>query len=1312
MKTRFKKILALAIAFALSVTMLFGGGVLSAVATDANVTAPAAQGSFNVPGTFYYGQTWLNADMGLTANSSLVVTAPNGDATAAITQGGLPFTFSQLGVHRVDFFNIAAPDLTNTDVTLRTAPIFTTTVVVNPRADFQLRVAYGGATIPTVWPYVPVGDGVLGNNERIFELPAASLFYQTEDMNAFEPSSTNYTLNVIISPAQNVQMSTYTPVSDGDGTWSNFTNIPLDGRLDFNARTRIRFNRMGTFTVQYVVAVEGGDVLDANHIVSESFQVRVQGRNTGDNAAAPTLIHAGVPSQASLNTRVNLPVVTANDPLDDNVQVLVTVRHAETGDYASNVYVDTRTGFAFAEASGTVHFDNVWTTYFYPTRTGRYIVSYTAVNDFGVTGGFREFDIWVEDRTAPVLVNFNENAIPTRWGVEVQRIDYIDQDGEVVRDVLTGNHQDLYIHIPFPEFIDNGAGFVRNAADTGYEWNDNILSVVFEIRDTVSNRTVLRFNNIFDQPRYENGSWVGGAGSLATSNYYTPSDNSFSMSYAPGTSAVQNQLRFTENGFYFNFYHYVAAGIANTHSDFSGFDGLGRYTFQFQARDVGRQNISTRTFDVTLEQIFEDLEAPRIAPLDDLRPILISQDTTTFSVPTAVITDNVAGRINVEYRIYIADSAGVRQNAANPMLGRDFIEVTNGELLTIYRGARHGTGNGGDSGTWLRNASFADFLNNPRFDQWDYPNQITVRNAYQNELSLNIANATHLLLDIIATDYVGNSTRDLRERTGFGATDFAPYDGNFDPVLVRIVNADSPTLTGAAWELNTDDINTGTTVNIAETDGLGSFTITGVPADYRNFVGFELKLQDSDGNIEALSNLETFFNAGTITVQNIRASLRAGDYTLFIRAFDVSGRSQATTVDFTVAGGAGGGNNVVITSAARPIGATGQVRNTYILRNENMNVDENAIHATNRFIVRQIQNATHFSLMGSEFTAYTVGSFTFNEGHYNLAGNLIFPANAHPVNFTDAASTIDIFVHGVVPIHSERVVRVGNHWRNEGSEDNLTSDQGWIILPRVTAHNGLQQTVPTIELTNPNGTPVTAVSYEAATRNPLDLSTPIPLAQSSALLVRMADGSYRFRPSMDGEYRVRFRAAVGQAEPRFTDFFTIRVGSTAPVPVETIGDHASTMALNARFDFLRLQVNVDNEAFVESNVSNFDTVRVRKRLILPNGNVAVEISEMGLLNRRDGTISTNRTMTAALEEDGFILRDAGEYRVEYIVDIRQAGQYVNQYMLVYTFSVAGAPVPPSVPLQVIAVVLVIVGSLAIAALILYVMRFRKKKIKA
>jgi len=285
---------------------------------------------------------------------------------------------------------------------------------------------------------------------------------------------------------------------------------------------------------------------------------------------------AGVPSTASINTRVTLPKATAvTFPASGkSLTVFVSVKYSISDGLNPPLWVyedvkcaivDEDTGFAVSLTDEKVVFDNGENMSFYPTQKGRYDVEYYAADEDGNESTRMNYIITCEDRSAPQLVEIADGQIPKTWGIHV----FETVDG--VKTPVSGN-----IVFPYPHYIDNsGPG--------------GVARVGFTIRDTVHDNVVLNIYDIYNT-------------SGGNDNIYQYNPNILSNGYYiddgyAGPAGYPPPLVFTQEGLEFNFNNYVKNEILCEAID--GFDGLGKYTVQYQARD-NDHNISTKTYEITL----------------------------------------------------------------------------------------------------------------------------------------------------------------------------------------------------------------------------------------------------------------------------------------------------------------------------------------------------------------------------------------------------------------------------------------------------------------------------------------------------------------------------------------------------------------------------------------------------------------------------------------------------------------------------------------------------------------------------------------
>ena len=1159
-----RRILGAILSIVMAIGLFTGGGILSVFGAGNSITAEATA-SFYVPASVTYmgSETFT-----LSTGQKLVITTPNGKTTTLDASGS--YRFTQLGVYTLAYKDMADKLL------------YTATVYCDSDAEYELRVASGGADIPTY--YSP-------NKE--FKVPAAELYYKTEDMDEFEPlDKADYQLTVTTTEREN-----------------NVTVIK-----DISSVTAQKYTAVGNYIIVYSARLNGGD----RYFTRTFDEILVQGGDFNDETN-PKLTVVGVPTTASVNTKITLPKATASDNYDKNPKVMISVKYKPEGsDTLQDVKVanvDKKTGFATgisADAKAVV-FDNVYDMSFYPTEKGRYEVEYYAIDDYGKQSAKHAYTILCEDRSAPMLIDIADWQIPSRWGVSVYKYDPIEESGVFADSLIT---------FPYPEYVDN-------SGDKG------ILRVSFEIKDTVTNNTVIKFHDIYN---------VSGK----SDNVYKYSDGILSNGYYKQDET--DGVKFDKNGFVFDFKKYLDN---EKHGD--GFDGIGRYTIQYQARDNQNDpNITTKTYDLTLDAEYKDLIPPAVSVTFD-KYIYLHKGVKFYTVPTAVVTDALSTRIKTEYTI---------ANAA----GTDSIKVSSGERLRIVRE---------NSEIYLANSEY-----------------IYAKDAAEkDELSLKVTTETELYFSITATDNVGNVKSE-------GYPGVLPGDGVVKLVIAEEMDALSiglgvetnsfaytatdPYDDGNNYAVKFGGIATTLTRNSDKTDSenynkfnLGSFAITNVPDTYRNFVGFELKLSGTNG-IEDIDTLETFYvngakymgdaDKGMIVVDNIRVALSKGDYTFTIRAFDINGNSVSKSFALVVDDDQDG-SGINLSSVA--ISTSGQVNETYTLKNEfglsNVSANYDAARA---FMVRKISGPGNFTLMGSEFTAYAQGSFVFEEGFYLKPATLVTTdlekgayetqQSAYDFDVDDTlAATFE--VQGIMPVYSEKRVEVQ--------------------LPSVIAHNKYANAIVTVTVKDADDRTIETVKITDETSANYN--------------------GYKFTPTKDGKYKVTYSASINNSSAT-SETYVITVGDNI-APTFTVDKTAGTLPINTFFKFKEMVVADDSNDLKPgvSESNKLDNITFTKRLILPNGEV--------YLIKDTGKTGAEKEMDSKYDEDGgYKLTASGEYKIEYIAE----DIIGNKSIVIHEFSIVGDRGAEPLPFRVISTLLIIFGVLLIASIILYLARFQKKKIKA
>ncbi|MCL2796889.1 MAG: hypothetical protein FWD58_02380 [Firmicutes bacterium] len=1245
-----RRILGVMLAMVFSVSLFIGGGAVSVFGE--NAIAEDTAGSFYVPASV----TYLSSEtFTLGTGQTLVITAPNGKV-ATLTETGA-FAFSQVGVYTLEYKK--ADKL-----------LYSKTVYCEIEAEYELRVDYGGADIPTY---------AAENME--FIVPRAELYFKSEDMDEFEPvdqKADPYTLKVET-----------TKIADGVTVFDDIT----DKMSTKDKEGKHSYARAGTYVIVYSAKLGSGE-----RYFTKTFEdIFVQGGDFKDEGD-PKISVSGVPTTASINTQITLPKASVTDNYDKNAKVFVTVKAAyKTGEGAVTekvkvATVDKKSGFATGYTDEEVFFDNAYNMSFYPTVKGRYDITYQAVDDFGNLSTEMTYIITCEDRTAPTLRDIDEHMIPTRWGKDVYMRDS-DEDSDTDE-----TEASTVITFPYPEYVDN-SGLNDPAKKTG------VSRVSFEIRDTVNNNAVLKIYDIYNTSGGSDNTYRYNPNILSNGYYVTEKD----------TDTTYKAITFTEKGLEFDFKNYYEANK----DKLEGFDGLGKYTVQYQARDYD-QNITTKTYDITLDQEYKDLMPPSIA-VDFDKYIYLSKGVKTYTVPTATVTDALSSRLNIDYTI-----STVKLDEDDKPVIADALSVKSGETLRVER-----EGAGAEFKVFLRNADYKyakiDFDNAAEAGKADAQKKL-------DELSLEITAATELYFTVKATDSVGNSR-------SYGYESDVSDDGvvrlliaekmpasalgiETSPFYYECITGMTPEITMPGEEEDDDDIviPASPIVKKVEFDGitatlergddvlnrdnynkfsLGSFAITGVPDAYRNFVGFEIKLaqvKEKTGElvIEDIDSLETFYvsgagfrdepysspliteeGTGMIVVDNIRVGLAKGNYVFTIRAFDILGNS--TAVNYTLKVEDEAEEVVILPSSAPPIPTSGQVNETYTLKSEfGVQPLISSTDFSRAYTVRKISGPGSFTLMGSEFTAFAQGSFFFEEGYYTRDGVYKQMQDVYDLMVDDTMDTT-FEVQGIMPVYSAKSVEV--------------------ILPSVVAHNRYANAKVEITIDAPSGSRVSP-----------SLIKKLDKIDDANQKYKENFNGYAFTPSEDGKYKVTYSASVNTSRVA-QQSFVITVGDNrAPTFKVNAPQKGGTKAYALNdpfvFDIMEIIGTEDIKATATTEAAKYEDILFTKRLILPSGEV-YSVSDWGNTGRI-------KTMDSKYEDDkdksksGYKLTASGDYKVEYTARDR-AG---NESKVIYEFSIIGASPPAPWPWRVLSTAMIIIAVLLIAAVVLYLARFQKKKIKA
>ena len=379
-----------------------------------------------------------------------------------------------------------------------------------------------------------------------------------------------------------------------DGKWVSYEGAAV--KITATAGTEItdvansyEFKANGTTFIKYVATLNNGK----KHL-EKTYEVKVQ--NEVSDTSAPTLSVSGVPSSASVNTAVTLPIATATHGTDERVKVTVTVKDPN-GNPVKDVNVNDD-GFATSyENAPAVEFDNDKTMKFYPTEKGTYEVTYRAEADNEKQSYPRTYRITVSDKKAPV-VEIDDTKIPAKWGYS-KVTNKTDSENPVEKDTT--------VTFPFPSKL------VDNVTEKGK------LTVRFEITDPEKKQAVV----------------------VANANS-TENNKNTVASYDGATD-----IEFTANGFKFDFGKY-----ATSKADDKSYQVAGEYTVKYVVRDEAGVS-TTKTYTIELVDEFVD-EAAVTVSFEDVPSQTVYASATEavkYTVPAATVSCENDSRLSVTYKI-------------------------------------------------------------------------------------------------------------------------------------------------------------------------------------------------------------------------------------------------------------------------------------------------------------------------------------------------------------------------------------------------------------------------------------------------------------------------------------------------------------------------------------------------------------------------------------------------------------------------------------------------------------------------------------
>lgn len=740
---------------------------------------------------------------------------------------------------------------------------------------------------------------------------------------------------------------------------------------------------------------------------------------------------------------------------------------------------------------------------------------------------------------------------------------------------------------------------------------DNELKIYFRITDADNSKTVVTFENVLD---------AAGDG-----NKFTPNATYGKVANTEASKAI---LFDKDHPFTFDFSEY-------NRGDDSG-DNYGTYTVLFRARDKAN-NTSSKTYTVKFQENYTDSAAPTDAKVTV--PDYLSSADKTLTIPYANVADASDTRLKKDYRVYT--DAALGENDVR------YIEVNGGEIADIEDG------------------------------------YLVINKGKANEKKLKLG--SNLYFYVGATDDVGNRKTNAADNADITveAADSEAYKTVEAKVAVLASNAktyvynnENNGTSDPITFANADSSKT--TIEAGDTVIANGFSIKAGSYEMRNYTGYEVAVYDPNGNALNVT-LETVNTKVTenevdkdaiIYVQNIKfnaaVSTEAEEgedakyYTLVVRVFDVNGNSSV--YGYKLENVAPSKNGNISTSAISTIGSSGTLNVTYKLNNEVIKgiTGEPGVY----YVARKIGGGV-FSLMGSEFTAKTQGSYSVQDGYINsekVTGIGSYTFN-DDVNFAGANKGVYNFS---ITDNSAPVIEMQGNLQTYWAFPETGAKSVNVTLPTVVAYTETGMATIEVEVKDPD-------SYDVE-------------------LVKDEDGNKtnEFIATKDGVYTVTYTATYKNAAP-VTSTYNISVGDVvAPqftLQADTGTSTTATLRVGDEFTFATM-VLADGESSTG--------VTITKKLIDPSHEEVTEATVSGTYSGKREEKNNGTTITFNM---------AGTYEVVYTATDAVGNPSMQRVTITVVSSGSSTPTTWTT----LSTVLIIVAVVLLAGVIIYVVRFRKVK---
>lgn len=1010
----------------------------------------------------------------------------------------------------------------------------------------------------------------------------------------------------------------YLATYNDDGEIEKVENADIDWKINeedgaIDADDNVKIEKSGSHIISLKAFFTDNGAQVGNKTFSKDFTIIAQ--KDFKDEVAPTLRNiSNMPSSASVRTKVTLPKATASDDFDENVYVKVTVKgpsddnDASKTDFVKQVRVEN--DFAVEELDEKVDFDNNEVVSFYPWRVGTYVVEYTAYDDADNASSVHSYNITVTDRTGPVILDANDEDIPTAWGLKSVR--------NAAKTTITEADEAFTIRIPVPEVVDNLDEFILEGE--GEEGYSGKIKMNVEIKNP--NVTVANFKNLTPEKIAAGGDDVKAYKDTAYSKYYKENR---------GIEIV------TEKGGR----PYIKLNFGDFNEDEKGY-ATGIWTITFSFRDSNNNGgygnaQKVYTIDVS-DAAFVDDKLPEITAPTLPEYLIINEDTETYTVPYITVSDNKDSRLKEEYFLKV---------------GEDELAVKGGEELKVVKV----TPDEGDEYFALVN---------------------------EDEEELKLIDHADLEFVFSAQDDAGNVATLYKDEEAEENYSVKLYiaKGGFDEEDVNINIRPS------------DEENKLAIAGKSEVTAIGGFEVANIAQ--REFVGFELSINDEngvslDGVVAYMSFVEMGEDNYTLYVKNISFKpANGGIYQVNIRILDAIGNSYLYAKNIYVEDLAGLPEGPKGAASAWESVATTRKSYTFERKSYLLEEGQNAEDYINVFKIE----GGKFSVLGYEFTPIDQGYYSITEfyGEKNSltdSGDYIVEGIEGKLtwhnNYSMTASDVDSLTFEIVG----SLPSYHKGFDKQPANEDVWEDDAFYPTNPIIAYSETQNYEVSVSYVTPKS--------ETKTANKIYEYTGTPDEDHPQYTFDDEEEGYEFRGrfalifAWDGTYNVTV-----SVNGKGSESYTIKVGDIEP-PQFTVNTDVIYKTVGDSFKFDRkIEYTLD-----EDNGETVDDVEVYYELYDPSNTVVTSVSSHKSLKDYDSDFDKN----GAISTSEYTFEKSGEYRVRITLEDEAGNRYSQNYRIIVSTATSNTPAS----LTMLSTVLIIVGVLLILGVIVYLIRFRKRK---